>query len=212
MSGQSPGDERPEGGDVPAPDGASAQVQVAEGGDRQVQQTAPMEGVDEVPEGGVDAPGGGETEGEQPQVIAGQSSGGPATGGERTTALEREVEFLRAELRRLQHAVANAAPQVPARAATSSPKWPAEEQPVEVEPGETRPTKVRGTTGAGSGVETGRSGTLPEGETGWRLVPRKSKGERASLRAHGRRGGVQPRPLGVVPATQAFDWSLDNRC
>ena len=31
MSSQSPGDERPEGGDVPAPDGAMAQVQVEVG-------------------------------------------------------------------------------------------------------------------------------------------------------------------------------------
>ena len=104
MSGQSPGNERPDAGERPAPDGAEVPEQVAQEDDQQVPQVmdaAPMEGVDQVPEGGADAPEGGGTEGDQPPLIAGQASGGPATGGECTTVLEREVEFLRAELRRL---------------------------------------------------------------------------------------------------------------
>ena len=198
MSGQSPGDEHPDAGDGPAPEGAAVQVQVAQGGDQQVEDTAPMEGVDQVQEGGEDAPVGGETEGDQPQVIAGQMSEGPSTGGATTAELERQVQFLQAELLRLQRVVANAPPQVPARAATGSPKPPAEEQTAEVEAGEKRPSKVRGTAGARVSADPGRIVTPPEGEEGWQVVPRKKKVERASLRARGRRGGVQPRPLGVV--------------
>ena len=48
-----------------------------------------MEGVDQVPEGGVDAPAGGEIEGEQTPAIEGLESGDPSTGGATTVDLER---------------------------------------------------------------------------------------------------------------------------
>ena len=83
-------------------------------------------------------------------------SEGPSTGGATTAELERQVQFLQAELLRLQRVVANAPPQVPARAATGSPKRPAEEPTAEVEAGEKRPAKVRGTAGAGVSADPGR--------------------------------------------------------
>ena len=108
---------------------------------------------------------------------------GPSTGGATTAELVRQVQFLQAELLRLQRVVANAPPQVPARMATGSPKRPAEEQTAEVEAGAKRPAKVRGTAGAGVRADPGRIVTPPVSEEGWQVVPRKSKGERARAAA-----------------------------
>ena len=89
MSGQSPGDERPDVGERPAPEGAEVVGQVAQGGDQQVEDTAPMEGVDQVPEGGGNAPASGVSEGEPTPVIEGASREGTSTEGTITADLER---------------------------------------------------------------------------------------------------------------------------
>ena len=98
MSSHSPGDKHPDAGERPALQSAEGGGQVAQGGDQQVEETAPMEGVDQVPEGGGNAPAGGATGGDQPPVIEGHSSEGPSTGGAATAELERQVQFLQAEL------------------------------------------------------------------------------------------------------------------